>query len=44
MSDASAPAHSAELVVYCTISTKEALIELAPEFEHASGRKLNRSE
>ena len=41
MSDASAPAHSAELVVYCTISTKEALMELAPEFEHASGRKLN---
>ena len=41
MSVASIPAQSAELLVFCTISTKEALIELAPEFEHVSGHKLN---
>ncbi len=34
-------AHSAELVVISTISAKEALIELVPEFEHASGHKVN---
>lgn len=32
---------SAELVVFSTISAKEALIELVPEFEHASGHKVN---
>ncbi len=31
----------AEFVVYSTISAKEALIELVPEFEHASGHKVN---
>jgi molybdate transport system substrate-binding protein len=41
MSLASTPAKSAELVIYSTISAKEALIELVPEFEHASGHKVN---
>jgi len=31
----------AEIVVFSTISTKEALIELLPEFERASGHKVN---
>jgi len=31
----------AEIVVLSTISTKEALIELVPEFERASGHKVN---
>jgi molybdate transport system substrate-binding protein len=31
----------AEFVVFSTISAKEALIELVPEFEHASGHKVN---
>jgi molybdate transport system substrate-binding protein len=31
----------AEIVVFSTISAKEALIELVPEFERASGRKVN---
>ena len=34
-------AQGAELVVLSTISAKEALIELVPEFEHASGHKVN---
>ena len=32
---------AAILVVFSTISCKEALIELVPEFEHASGHKVN---
>ena len=32
---------SVEIVVFSTISAKEALIELVPEFEHASGHKVN---
>ena len=31
---------SAEIIVYSTTSLKEALIDLAPEFEHKSGHKL----
>src|SRR5687767_8605989 len=31
---------SAELVVISTTSCKEALMELVPEYEHASGRKI----
>ncbi len=31
----------AEFVVFSTISAREALIELVPEFEHASGHKVN---
>jgi len=34
-------AQSAEIVVFSTISAKEALIELVPEFERASGHKIN---
>ena len=34
-------AKGADLVVLSTISAKEALIELVPEFEHASGHKVN---
>jgi len=34
-------AQGAEFVVFSTISAKEALIELVPEFEHASGHKVN---
>jgi molybdate transport system substrate-binding protein len=34
-------AQAAEIVVYSTISAREALIELVPEFEHASGHKVN---
>ena len=41
MSLATGTAKSAELVVLSTISAKEALIELTPEFEHASGHKVN---
>jgi molybdate transport system substrate-binding protein len=41
MSLGSNTAQSAELVIYSTISAKEALIELVPEFEHASGHKVN---
>ena len=38
---ATGTALGAEIVVYRTISTKEVLIELVPEFEHASGHKVN---
>ncbi len=41
MSQIANTAHSAELVVFSTISCKEALIDLVPEFEHASGHKIN---
>lgn len=41
MNLAAGAAHSAQIVVLSTISTKEALIELAPEFEHASGHKID---
>jgi len=34
-------AGGAEIVVFSTISAKEALIELVPEFERASGHKVN---
>ncbi len=34
-------AQCAEIVVFSTISAKEALIELVPEFERASGHKVN---
>ena len=34
-------AQCAEIVVFSTISAKEALIELVPEFEHASVHKIN---
>ena len=34
-------AQSAEFVVFSTISAKEALIELVPEFERESGHKIN---
>ena len=34
-------AKSAEIVVFSTISAKEALLELVPEFERASGYKVN---
>jgi molybdate transport system substrate-binding protein len=34
-------AQGAQFVVYSTISAREALIELVPEFEHASGHKVN---
>ena len=38
---AAGTAQGAELVVISTTSCKEALIELVPEFERASGRKIN---
>lgn len=38
---ATSSARAAEIVVYSTISCKEALIDLVPEFEHASGHKVN---
>ena len=41
MSLAASSAQSAELIVFSTISAKEALIELVPEFERASGHKVN---
>ena len=41
MSLAATTAQSAEIVVFSTISAKEALIELAPEFERVSGHKVN---
>jgi len=41
MSLAANTARSAEIVVFSTISAKEALIELVPEFEHTSGHKIN---
>ncbi len=41
MSVSSSTVQGAEFVVYSTISAKEALIELVPEFEHASGHKVN---
>jgi molybdate transport system substrate-binding protein len=41
MSLVSNAAQSAALVVFSTISCKEALIELVPEFEHASGHKID---
>ncbi|MFM9886643.1 MAG: molybdate ABC transporter substrate-binding protein [Burkholderiales bacterium] len=41
MSYPSAPPHPAELVVLSTISSKEALIALVPEFERASGYKID---
>ena len=34
-------AQSAEIIVFSTISAKEALIELVPAFERASGHKIN---
>jgi molybdate transport system substrate-binding protein len=34
-------AQGAEIVVFSTISCKEALLELVPEFERASGHKVN---
>ncbi len=34
-------AQRAEFVVFSTISAKEALLELVPEFEHATGHKIN---
>lgn len=37
----SGAAQAAEISVICTVSMKEAMIDLAPEFEHASGHKLN---
>ena len=40
MSLANSNAHSAEIIVYSTTSLKEALIDLAPEFEHKSPHKL----
>ncbi|HKA41672.1 MAG TPA: molybdate ABC transporter substrate-binding protein [Burkholderiales bacterium] len=41
MSLAGGAAQSAEIVVFSTISAKEALIELVPEFERESGHKIN---
>jgi len=41
MSLAATTARSAEIVVFSTISAKEALLELVPEFEHTSGHKVN---
>ncbi len=41
MSLAAGTAQGAEIVVFSTISCKEALIELVPEFERASGHKVN---
>ena len=38
---AATSAQSAEIIVFSTISAKEALIELVPEFERASGHKVN---
>jgi molybdate transport system substrate-binding protein len=40
MSPSASTAHSAEIIVYSTTSLKEALIDLAPEFEHHSPHKL----
>ena len=40
ISVAAGTALGAEIVVWSTISAKEALIELVPEFEHASGHKV----
>jgi len=40
MSLAGGAAQSAEIVVFSTISAKEALIELVPEFERESGHKI----
>src|SRR5262245_46384555 len=34
-------AQGADFVVFSTVSCKEALIELVPEFERASGHKVN---
>ena len=41
MSLAATAAQGAEIIVFSTISAKEALIELVPEFERASGHKVN---
>ena len=41
MSLGTGTAQSAEIVVFSTISAKEALIELVPAFERASGHKVN---
>jgi molybdate transport system substrate-binding protein len=41
MSLAATSAQCAEIIVFSTISAKEALIELVPEFERASGHKVN---
>jgi molybdate transport system substrate-binding protein len=41
MSLAATSALSAEIIVFSTISAKEALIELVPEFERASGHQVN---
>ena len=40
MSVVAGAALGADSVVWSTISAKEALIELVPEFEHASGHKV----
>jgi molybdate transport system substrate-binding protein len=40
MSMVGGAAQAADIVVWSTISAKEALIELVPEFEHASGHKV----
>ena len=41
LASVSSSAVSAEFAVISTISAKEALIELVPEFEHTSGHKVN---
>lgn len=41
MSLAAGMVQGAEIVVFSTISAKEALLELVPEFEHATGHKVN---
>ena len=41
MSLVTGTAQGAEIVVFSTISCKEALLELVPEFERASGHKVN---
>ena len=41
MSPVSNATNNAALVVFSTISCKEALIDLVPEFEHASGHKID---
>lgn len=41
MSPATGSGQSAQIGVFCTMSAKEALIELVPEFEHASSHRVN---
>jgi molybdate transport system substrate-binding protein len=41
MSQADRSTHGGEIVVFSTISAKEALIELVPAFERASGHRIN---